>query len=81
MVIKQKTFETECIDSTGAGDTFNGAFSAALSRGEDFEKAITYGLMASSMKVKVKTAQAGMPTYEQMKEELDKVIGKGEPDF
>lgn len=56
-IILKKPFKTQCKDSTGAGDTFNGAFTAAIIRGEDLDKAIDYALMASSMKVGYEGAQ------------------------
>lgn len=71
-VIRKPTYPTECKDSTGAGDTFNGAFLSSLSRGESLDTAIEYGLMASSMKVKHRGAQNGVPTYEETKRELEK---------
>ena len=76
-VIRKETYPTVCKDSTGAGDTFNGAFIAAISRGETLDRSIEYGLMASSMKVKFPGAQNGVPTYEETKkalEEYDKKI-------
>ena len=70
-VIRKATYPTVCKDSTGAGDTFNGAFIAAISRKETLDRAIEYGLMASSMKVRYPGAQNGVPTYEQTKKALD----------
>jgi len=71
-VIEKDTYPTECKDSTGAGDTFNGALVAALARGEELDNAIEFGLMASSMKVRFEGAQNGMPTYKETKAALDK---------
>lgn len=71
-VIEKPTYPTKCIDSVGAGDTFNGAFVAALTRGESLDEAIEFGLMASSMKVKFEGAQNGMPTYRETKSALDR---------
>lgn len=64
-VIKKATYPTVCKDSTGAGDTFNGAFIASLARGENIDKAIEFGLMASSIKVRYEGAQNGVPTYDE----------------
>lgn len=63
--IRKRTFPTECKDSTGAGDTFNGAFIASLARGEGLDRAVEYGLMASSIKVRYEGAQNGVPTYDE----------------
>lgn len=70
-VIVKPTYPTVCKDSTGAGDTFNGAFIAAIARGEKLEIAIKYGLMASSEKVRFEGAQNGVPDYEQTKKLLE----------
>lgn len=70
--IEKATYPTECKDTTGAGDTFNGALVASLVRGESLDSAIDFGLMASSMKVRHEGAQNGMPTYKETKIALDK---------
>jgi ribokinase len=57
-------------DTTGAGDTFNGNLAYCLTHGYELKEAITRSQYASSMKVQVPTAQAGMPD----KEELDKYL-------
>lgn len=71
-VTRKATYPTECRDSTGAGDTFNGAFIAALARGEKLNRAVEFGLMASSMKVKHLGAQNGVPTLEETQKALAK---------
>ncbi len=67
---KLPTYPTDAVDSTGAGDTFNGAFIGALTRGEELRSAIKFGLMASSMKVRYRGAQVGVPTYEETREAI-----------
>lgn len=57
-------------DTTGAGDTFNGNLAYCLTHGYNLKEAIVRSQYASSMKVQVLTAQAGMPG----KEELDKYV-------
>lgn len=76
-VTVKKTYPTQCKDSTGAGDTFNGAFIAAIVRGKSLDEAVDYALMASSMKVRHEGAQNGMPTYEETKIALDNFKGLG----
>ncbi len=51
----------EIEDTTGAGDTFNGNLAAGLIKHSDLYDAILRAQYASAMKVKFKTAQAGMP--------------------
>lgn len=70
-LICQDTYPTVCRDSTGAGDTFNGAFLASISRNEDYSTAILYGLMASSIKVREEGAQNGVPSGEKTKQEIE----------
>ncbi len=57
-------------DTTGAGDTFNGNLAYCLTHGYTLKDAIVRSQYASSMKVQVPTAQAGMPG----KEELDRYV-------
>ena len=68
-VIRKETYPTVCKDSTGAGDTFNGAFIASMARGEKLPESIDYGLLVSSMKVRYEGAQEGVPTFEEAKKE------------
>ncbi|WP_428770530.1 ribokinase [Treponema sp. HNW] len=45
------TYPLEPVDTTGAGDTFSGAFAYALSKGMSLEKAIDIALAASAISV------------------------------
>lgn len=58
------------LDTTGAGDTFNGNLAYCLTHGYDLKSAIERAQYASAMKIRVETAQQGMP----YKEELDNFI-------
>jgi len=58
------------VDTTGAGDTFNGNFAACLINGYSLKDSIIRSQFASNMKIQKKGAQDGMP----YKEELDKYI-------
>jgi len=57
------TYEvSEIIDTTGAGDTFNGAFSVAhWIKGWDLEKSCKYANAAASLKIQKLGARTGMP--------------------
>ena len=51
------------VDTTGAGDTFNGAFSVAyLIKGWNLEKSIKFANAAASLKIQKLGARTGMPT-------------------
>ena len=55
------------LDTTGAGDTFNGVLAAMLSQGEDLENAVKRANLASSIGVTRKYAVSSIPTYEEIK--------------
>ncbi len=59
--------KVKVIDTTGAGDTFNGALCASLAKGNSIEKAIKYGIKASGISIKSIGAQSGMPYEKEMK--------------
>ncbi len=49
------------MDTTGAGDTFNGALAVALSEGMALDDAILFANKAASISVTGLGAQGGMP--------------------
>lgn len=58
-------------DTTGAGDTLNGAFSVQIAKGADMKSALTYANTAASLSTEKFGAQSGMPT----REEVEKALG------
>lgn len=64
------SFKVSAIDSTGAGDTFNGAFS--VFRSEGIEEAVRKACAAAALSTTKEGAQSGMPT----KEELDAFLAQ-----
>lgn len=63
--------EVNVTDTTGAGDTLNGSFAFAISRGMELKKALEFANTAAGISVQKFGAQGGMPT-------LDEVISKME---
>jgi ribokinase len=63
----------EAVDTVAAGDCFNGAFVAALDRGENVREALKFANRASAIAVMRKGAQESIPTKEEMEQSL---IGK-----
>jgi ribokinase len=55
------TQEVDAVDTTAAGDVFNGALVVALSEGLDILKATAFGCMAASLSVTRSGAQASIP--------------------
>lgn len=58
------------MDTTGAGDTFNGAFAYALANGYELEQALRLANTAASLSTEKSGAQGGMPTMECVEEAL-----------
>lgn len=57
-------------DTTGAGDTLNGAFSVQIAGGADIESALAYANTAASLSTEKFGAQSGMPTAAEVEKEL-----------
>jgi ribokinase len=51
----------KAIDSTAAGDVFNGAMAVAISEGQDIEAAVSFANKAASISVTRMGAQASAP--------------------
>lgn len=58
------------VDTTGAGDTLNGAFCVKIAEGLDIKEALTYANTAASLSTEKFGAQSGMPTAKEVEEEL-----------
>jgi len=58
----------EVIDTTGAGDTFNGALAVGLVSDLGVEESIKFANLASSISIQKYGAQTGMPTLSEIKE-------------
>lgn len=52
------------VDTTGAGDTFNGAFAYALANEYPLEKALRFSNITASLSTEGFGAQGGMPTFD-----------------
>ncbi len=53
--------ETIAVDTTGAGDTFCGAFAAAIARGDDLDSALRFAVCAASLSVERPGAVPSIP--------------------
>ena len=56
------------VDTTGAGDTFNGVLAVGLARGSDLKAALTAAISASGVSVTRKYAATAIPTAEEVSE-------------
>ncbi len=57
----------QVVDTTGAGDTLNGAFSVRIAAGDGMKAALQYANTAASLSTEKFGAQSGMPTAEEVK--------------
>ncbi|CIP50561.1 TPA: PfkB family carbohydrate kinase, partial [Streptococcus pneumoniae] len=67
-VKKIPAIKAEVVDTTGAGDTFNGAFAYAISKGKEMNVALSFATIASHLSVQRFGAQGGMPSLKEIKE-------------
>ncbi|MDR6748195.1 ribokinase [Bacillus pumilus] len=59
-------YPVKAVDTTGAGDTFNGALAVALAEGKSLYDALAFANLAASISVTKFGAQGGMPTREEL---------------
>ena len=55
-------FKVNAVDTTAAGDSFNGGFAVGLARGESLENAIRLANAVGALSTTAAGAQAAMPT-------------------
>ncbi len=60
------TFSVKVVDSTAAGDTFNGALAAALAQDYPLKQAINFAQAAAALSVTTLGAQASIPCYQEV---------------
>lgn len=68
--IEIPSIQVEAVDTTGAGDSFNGALATALCDGLDIEEACRFANVVGAISVTKLGAQTGMPT----KKEVEKFL-------
>jgi len=63
-------FPTEAVDTTAAGDVFNGALAVALDEGKPLREAVVFATAAASIAVSRRGAQASAPTRKEVENKL-----------
>ena len=63
-------FKVQPVDTTGAGDTFNGAFAVARANGKNMAESIRFANAAAAVSVQKLGAQGGMPVLKEVEEML-----------
>lgn len=64
------SFSVKAVDTTGAGDTFNGAFAVAVAEGKSYEESLSFANKAAAISVTKFGAQGGMPTRAEVEGSL-----------
>lgn len=63
-------FTVPVVDTTGAGDTFNGAFAVARSEGKELKEAVRFANAAAALSIGKLGAQGGMPRRSEVEDML-----------
>ncbi len=70
------TFKVTAIDTTGAGDAFNGALAVALAEGKTMEEAVLIANAAAALKCTKPGAQTGLPWREELRNFIKEKVGR-----
>ena len=62
-ILTVPSIKANIVDTTGAGDTLNGAFSVRIAAGDSIEDALRYANTAAGLSIEKFGAQGGMPTH------------------
>ena len=65
------SLKSNVVDTTGAGDTLNGAFAVRICAGDDIKDALIYANTAAGLSVEKMGAQGGMPTAEEVSQRIE----------
>lgn len=60
------TEKVKAVDTTAAGDTFNGALAVALAKGSGLKSAVEFALKAATLSVQRLGAQSSIPTLKEL---------------
>ena len=63
---KFPAIKVQAVDTTGAGDSFNGGFAFSLAKGNDLEKSIEFANKVASISVTRMGAQSSMPFFNEV---------------
>lgn len=63
--------KSKVVDTTGAGDTLNGAFAVRISNNNSIKDALIFANTAAGLSIEKMGAQGGMPTLKEVEAELE----------
>ena len=72
--VRQKAFPVRAVDTTGAGDTFTGYFTAGLTEGRSLPDCMRRAAMASAISVTRPGAAPSIPALEEVERALEEEI-------
>jgi sulfofructose kinase len=64
-IARQKAYQVDAVDTTGAGDVFHGAFLYGIHRGWDLPERMKFAAAAAALKCRKPGARAGIPSLRQ----------------
>ncbi len=67
----------EAVDSTAAGDAFNGGLACALAAGESLKEAVGYASLVGAISVTRLGARTSLPTIEEVRRFSPSPSGRG----
>lgn len=71
-IIRQKAYEVEAKDTTGAGDIFHGAFAFCITQGFSLEKTLKISSIAAALSVQKLGGRISIPSYEEVLRSYEK---------
>ena len=73
--IREPGFEVSAVDTTGAGDVFNGAFATAMAEGKTVRQAARFANAAAALSVTRPGAQSSVPSRQRVDRFLREAVG------
>lgn len=65
--IHQSAYPVNAVDTTAAGDAFNGALATAIAKEQEIDDALSFAVAAATVSVTRKGAQQSMPTEQEVR--------------
>jgi len=72
-LVKQKAFEVQVVDTTGAGDVFHGAFCFGVVQGWNLPKIVEFSSAVAALKCRKLGGRAGIPSLGEVEEFISNV--------
>jgi ribokinase len=70
------SYTVEAVDTTAAGDTFNGALAVALSEGQEMVEAVKFANLAAAVSVTRLGAQSSLPLRQEVEPSKLPLLGE-----